>query len=392
MTKSDFYLFRNIFLFLLILSFTFGQSALAQSSVNEDSDSVDFTISETEPDLLSPQDFLSEPLIDLDAYKKSLEDIDFVITPNIPEPEQLVKVRANNFLVDIKRANISWHINGVYQEGGIGERTFYFNAPKAGEEMRVSIIVEEYNGVTIERSFVIAPASVDIIIEAENYTPPFYKGKSVPSDDVVLNVVAIPNFVENGIKLDSKNVIFTWEIGNWVQADLSGLGKDSIRINSKEIPGFADIVVIAESLTSSLTARKRIEIEEFGTELIVYENNPLQGIIYNKALNDMFNFERSDLSVSAIPYFFNINKKDDRSIKYYWLENGDPILDSLISNTLNIKNKRLDEDSFSNISVSAKNLDNLSQSSFNKFSLSIPGKNTLNLRVRDNDQNETTIF
>jgi hypothetical protein len=120
----------------------------------------------------------------------------------------------------------------------------------------------------------------------------------------------------------------------------------------------------------------------------MYENNPLQGSLFERALRGTFNLEREELQVTATPYFFSTNTRDSNQLSYQWGENGKKIGSPLVSSNLIFRNPGLQASGISNISVSTEHVDNILQDATMGFSLNVIGSNQINL---ENDD-EVTVF
>lgn len=76
------------------------------------------------------------------------------------------------------------------------------------------------------------------------------------------------------------------------------------------------------SSDKKIKASGSITLEAIEPKTVIYENNPLYGIIYEKAAVGDFKLSGSEITIVAIPYFFSTEETRGNSIKYDWSMNG----------------------------------------------------------------------
>jgi hypothetical protein len=153
------------------------------------------------------------------------EQISIVQVPTIPQPGQGVSVQISSYSSDLNKARITWTLDGRVLSSQTGATSLQFTAPQSGETSRLVITITKEGGGTITKTIVINPAEVDLIYEADTYTHPFYKGKRLYTSESNVDFIAIPNFVRNGRKIPSSELVYTWKINGNVRQDVSGYGR-----------------------------------------------------------------------------------------------------------------------------------------------------------------------
>ena len=172
-------------------------------------------------------------------------------------------------------------------------------------------------------TIVLSPADVDLIYEAQTYAHPFFKGKKLYTNESVIRFIAIPNFVNsNGNKISESNLVYTWKINGSVQQSASGYGKNTFSTKGNMIERPSAVSVDVSALNSPLIASQSIRYKSIEPEVVLYENNPLLGIMYDKAISGKFLLERPQVDFEAVPYFFSTETKDGPNLKYRWKING----------------------------------------------------------------------
>ncbi len=105
--------------------------------------------------------------------------------------------------------------------------------------------------------FSYAENSIDLIAEPNTYIPPFYEGRTSLIPEASVKVIAIPNIVIDGEKIDKGNIYFRWQV-NGLFPDDNAFGKDYIIVNSR-IP-IKNMVVGVELLDSNMQSIMKNEI------------------------------------------------------------------------------------------------------------------------------------
>ena len=149
------------------------------------------------------------------------------------------------------------------------------------------------------------------------------------------------------------------------------------------------VTVTVEAPNSDVRARKRIAVNPTNPKVLVYENNPLYGNVFEKAITSRFRFDREEVGLTAIPYFFSVETKNDRALSYVWLENNAAIKDPALGADLTFTNKDLLRSGLSKIVVGASHLSNMLQNARIDFALDVIGNETLETQI---NQGNVTVF
>jgi len=106
------------------------------------------------------------------------------VRPQAPRPGDTVSITAQSFSADVNRSNFTWSVNGKVIKRGLGENKIEFRTGEAGSVSVVRVIVETPTLGTLSSELTLRPARVNLIWEADSYTPPFYQGKALPSSNI----------------------------------------------------------------------------------------------------------------------------------------------------------------------------------------------------------------
>lgn len=254
------------------------------------------------------------------------DTINITTAPPFPKANEEVSVRIENFSYDLNSSEIIWALDGIIKEKGVGKKNFSFRTGKIGSVSLIKIIVKTKDGKNMEKSLVVRPAGVDMFWQADSYTPPFYKGKALYSYQSTITVVAIPNIVNsNGEKINPSSLIYKWTKDSKVLGEVSGYGKNYFSFTKSILSNSPEIEVEVMSSDKKIKASGSIVLDPIETKVLMYENNPLYGIIYDKAVVDKFTMSNNEITLVAVPYFFSTEEASRQKLKYDWSMNGQNI-------------------------------------------------------------------
>jgi len=258
--------------------------------------------------------------INSDALKKNLE---VQINPQYPAPSQNVSIKIASYLTDLNRSQIYWYVDNTLIESGVGRNKFEFNVGDAGDTSNVDIVIKTSEGYRVDKRITFNPVGIDILWEADTYTPPFYKGKSLASPKSFLKIVAIPNFIKpGGGQIDKGGLIYTWKENGSVVADASGYGKNVFYADGPKPYGDVNIEVLVSSFNGQFKSSKSAQIKLSDPEIVFYKDSPIVGTEYANAIGKELDLSESELAIKAEPYFFSKADVLGSGISYKWSLNN----------------------------------------------------------------------
>jgi hypothetical protein len=312
------------------------------------------------------------------------EQVEIEQIPRIPNPGDLVNLKIISYLTDLNKAQIIWTTEEGVISSGIGNTSISIIAPPSGQSVTVQVRIIKNGGGEILQTISINPAGVDLIYEANTYTHPLYKGKKLFTSESTLRFIALPNFVDQlGNKIDDSNLIYTWKVNDVVQ-NTSGFGKNIFVRQGTLIERPVIVSVEVSDLKSNFRASKRMQIRSQAPEIILYENNPLLGVVYEKAIQGEFLLERPQVDFEGVPYFFSVPNKEDTSLKWRWAINGFPQQTKLSTENFIVLKNAQNEDGRAIITAQVEHVNNILQTAKNRFDL--------NFKKVNNTNNEEFVF
>lgn len=243
--------------------------------------------------------------------------------PALPGPNQFVNVAVQSYATDLDRADISWFVNNKLQKEAVGVKTFLFKTGAVGSVTNILILVKTAGGEALQQVLNIYPAALDLIWEAQSYTPPFYRGKALYTYEGTVKVVAIPDIVtETGAAIDPKTLVYSWKVDGDPVVKLSGYGKNFMFFNGAIPLSPATIEVEAASIDKKYAATGKVTIAPQAPQVLFYEDNPIYGVLYNKTLGGNTALQNQEIKLVGIPYFAGTQNRDGGGLSYEWRLNN----------------------------------------------------------------------
>lgn len=246
----------------------------------------------------------------------SVLDVTLETTPENPAPNSEVFAELESFNLDLDRMLITWFVNGIQEEKGVGEKTLIFNVGDLGSTTTVEAIVRLDTGENVSRTLIITPGSVDLLWESvDGYRPPFYKGKVLPVRESTIKITAIPQVRSEGALVSPKQFKYTWEHDFRVQGSLSGFGQDSFTVVNQTLNPRETVGVQIVNRDASQTTEKQLTVPIFEPEILIYAVE--DGVRSRQAVERALGTGSEETFV-AEPYFFSVAKNDPRVLSYEW--------------------------------------------------------------------------
>ncbi len=241
------------------------------------------------------------------------------LTPTYPGPESEVTVALDAYTYDTSGAIIVWKIDGEEQAEFENERSITIQTGELGDAMQVSATVLTLGGGGFTLKKTIVPAVLDIIVEADTYVPPFYRGRALGTAKANLRVTAVPH---NGEVLDPRELTFTWEHNEAILFGGPVRGRQSVDITMPQYSGgYVKVSVMDDNRET--VAEKRVALTAIKPEIYFYEENILRGLS-EMAIKNSFALVGDETTVHGEPYYL-AGGVDTDTLAYEWRINRNPI-------------------------------------------------------------------
>lgn len=223
------------------------------------------------------------------------------VSPQYPAPLSKVSLSFLSSSLDLTNATLSVSVGGknVYQ-GSVQPVTVALG--KTGSITRVMTTIST-GGANYSQSLSIQPQDVALIAEPVSSTPPLYLGKSLVPLEGDVRVVAIANLKNaSGASLSPATLSYTWTVGETQIANYSGIGKTSIMVASPLQYRARDVSVAITSSDGSLVGGASLSLSSLEPSVRIYENDPLLGIRFERALSGSYAITNTESTLYAAPF------------------------------------------------------------------------------------------
>ncbi len=242
--------------------------------------------------------------------------------PAQPAPMQAVRLSLQSASLDLERSIIRWYSNGVLISEGDALKEITIVTPYLGERVEVEAKVSGSEGEGAVTT-TIAPVEIDILWSVNSYVHPFYKGRTLAGTNATVRAYALVRFANaSGALVPESNIIYTWYRNNTLLESRSGRGKSSISVPGPELFGTDILTVRAESVDKYYSGESSATIKATDPNVLLYENHPLFGVLFHRAIVGPVNTMETEQKVTAVPYFSLTSTPNDSSLLYEWNVNG----------------------------------------------------------------------
>lgn len=282
--------------------------------------------------------------------------------PELPKPGETVRASVQSYSLDLNQTTVTWTLDGKVVLSGIGQTSYSFVANSAGKQQTLRVAVSAPTG-TISQSVSFAPTEVDLIWEARSYVPPFYKGKAPMPYQGQVVITAMP-----ATAVDPNKLIYTWKQDGKVLGPQSGYGKRSVEIKTGIVMRPMDVSVEVKAANGSYSASGKATIEMEQPKILLYNDNRLIGIQYNKAFSESTVMKVPEFTLRAEPFGFSVAEKHARPpVNLVWYVNSIPTRD-VFKDSITVR--RPNVTGSSNVMVKATMDDDILQSATRAITIS----------------------
>jgi len=265
-------------------------------------------------------------------------DFTLKIIPGNYTPNSSISAKLNSFQFDANRASITWVIDGETILTGVGERTVKLRSPEFGENKKITVSIVTSDGKKTTKSLLLTGNNIDFLWEAETSTPAGYKGKALATIGSRIKITAVPYLFKNGRALASEDLIYDWWLNFDKEISASGANKQSFSFELKNTREYNLLLKVSDR-ASSVSFEKNfiISANQAQPEVVFYEDHPLEGPRYEKALTGTteIDSDSGEILVRAEPFYFS--KDNLGGISYKWEMNGNALTTDEKPNVLRLR-------------------------------------------------------
>jgi len=259
------------------------------------------------------------------------EDIFFEINPKNPRAHQEVKITLSSRALNLNQTKIYWLLEGELLTSGIGKKEYVFRAPEDRKQTVFEVIVENIDGLILNKKITVLSSTVDLLWEAHNsYVPPFYKGRSLVSPEGLVKIVALANTSE------ILGYSYKWKLDGIHKTTSSGYGKNFYIFKNSYLDNQNEVEVTVADLLGRSVGSEKLNIKTVEPKIIFYKKDPSLGTQWGKALTDNFTIGNRGEILVAEPYFFSTQDLNSNDLSFKWFINGQEIENPQPKNILSL--------------------------------------------------------
>jgi hypothetical protein len=245
--------------------------------------------------------------------------LDVSMSPQYPAAGEEIRLSVSSYGIDLERSAIVWFADGKEIARNTKETTV--TAGKLGSTINVTVVAEEPGGLIGSGSARIRPTEVDLIWNSDSYAPPYFKGRRFTGSGARVHAEAIARFVRaDGSSVAAENIVYSWYRGATRLA--TGRGRTSVVFPGPSLFTTDDLSVIAQSVDGQYIGRASARISGVDPTVELYENHPLFGVLYHRALTGTVVTSEKEQRVSAVPYSARVATPEDPALTYDWTVSG----------------------------------------------------------------------
>jgi hypothetical protein len=304
------------------------------------------------------------PTVALELPEGIEEQVSIDLNPRNPGPNTSVTITIRSFSTNLNGASFAWFVDEQLMLNERGATTFTIKTGDVGSKTEVLVRITKADGSELARVITFAPADLELFFEPLTYVPPFYEGRSVFSHQSPFRVVAVPRFIGvDGTRYSEKDLTYTWRINGRYVEGAGGLGGNVLEAKGALVSRAFDVSVEVQNPDGTTGAKETIYITPSEPELLLYENDPLYGILYNKPVNSVLDLaSKKETVIYAVPYYYGVETPDSLSLIYKWAINARDVIMAQNENQLTIRIPEGENVSGSNpIYVEARNATDILQ-------------------------------
>lgn len=242
--------------------------------------------------------------------------------PRIPTPNSNVSFSLISGFTDLNRATISWYVNGSLQRSAVGAKTFIAQSGNGISPRTVRAEIVTQDEAVIVKTAILQPGQVYITWEADTYTPPFFKGRALPTpgSSVRLHADAFL-YTSSGNRIPEESLNYKWTINSAVSS-LSGVGASDIIVGAPSRYGAMNVSLEVSPNSGNAAGKASVRIESQEPSILLYAHNPNAGAQYLNALSASDTISSNFNTLVLEPFYTAAFSPTDSWLSYTWRVNG----------------------------------------------------------------------
>lgn len=265
------------------------------------------------------------------------------ILPANPAPFATVTVTPVPGALDLGTAVMTVNVNGTQVYEGNAQPTSV-TVGKGGSSTSIRVTMRA-GGFNPSQTVVVVPQDVSLVMEPASSAPPLYPGKTSVSDEGTARFVAVASLRTTSSKsVPASSLSYAWTVDGVAVPAGSGIGKSSLIVAAPLQYRSRTVSVAVQTVDGALRGTLSLSFSSAEPSLRIYENDPLLGVRFDRALSGTYETSESESSLYASPFGFSLA---NGAAAIEWFLNGSSV------HTGNLITLRPVENGKGNASISA---------------------------------------
>jgi hypothetical protein len=243
--------------------------------------------------------------------------VQYIVSPETPGPNQVTNIEIEGVGQFLGDSQITWQENGQTISSANNQESFSFTTGGIGTGTRIDVTIVSATQGTISREFVFYPSVINLVWEADTYTPLLYQGKALYSAGSGLKVVAFPTVMLGGALIPAAKLSYQWSDNDTPNTAASGLGRNVFSFQGDQLQSGEDVSVTVYSGTTAV-GKGEITIPVSSPQIILYAEDPLRGELLGSGFQGSATLGQTETTFKAEPYFFSNSSVQNNSLVYNW--------------------------------------------------------------------------
>lgn len=228
------------------------------------------------------------------------------ISPEYPSPYTSILLTPSSGSLDITAATMRVQVGTKQIYDGSAQPTTVTLAG-AGTPVVIKVTMRS-GGKDVSSTVTVTPQDVSLVAEPLSSAPALYQGKALVPVDGTVRVVAVANLrTTTGRAIDPATASYNWTVDGTLVTGVSGIGKSAINVPSPLMYRNRTVRVIVTNADKTLVGGRSITLRSSEPILRIYEQDPLLGVRFERALRGSHAITSSEFSLFAAPYSFSTN-------------------------------------------------------------------------------------
>lgn len=261
-------------------------------------------------------------------------DFTIELVPDNPRPEQAVSAKIVSYQFDVNRSDINWILDGKTIVSGTGKKTADFVLPSLGKESVLTVNIVTNQGVKTSKTRKFSGSDIDFLWSANTSVPAGYRGKALAGRKAFVKITALPHLYLASGSVSRSNLVYDWTFNYKNLPDDSGVDKNTLLVRLNDLGDYViGVKVSTKDKRTSFQKFLHLSAEGVSPKIVFYQDDPLEGPFYGKALGNKISLKIKDINIRAEPYFFN---QEDGKTTYKWSMNGKSVKAGKKPNTISL--------------------------------------------------------